>query len=59
MKRVIIELPEEFSDLITITAVGIKPKSVNMTTHAADLEKGTHLSYDGKDWVQSALKEEQ
>ena len=57
MKRVIIELPEEFSDLITITAVGANPKSVNVTTHAANLENGTHLSYDGKNWMQSEVKE--
>ena len=58
MKRVIIELPESHSDAISITAVGFDLKNVNLTTNAADLTKGTHLSFDGKEWVQSALKEE-
>ena len=57
MKRVIIELPESHSDAISITAVGFDLSTVNLTTNAVDLNKGTHLSFDGKKWLQSEVKE--
>ena len=47
MRRVIIDIDEKYSDLISLTAIGHKKKGssveTNMTAGCFDLEKGAHI----------------
>lgn len=53
MKQIIIELPENYANVLSITAVGGACTSeIKVTTGAFDLSKGTFIKYDGAKWLQ-------
>ena len=56
MKTIIIDLPDDYADAISVTAIGIITGiTTNVTTHAFDLKKGTYLSNDGNGWKQEKV----
>lgn len=56
MKRLVIDLPDDYADAVTITAIGHTAKIANNVTNvickAFDLDSGTHFSFNGKEWEQ-------
>ena len=53
MKRVTIDLPDNYDGALSITAIGgFGSSNVQITTYVADLEQGTYLVNDGEKWVQ-------
>ena len=46
MKRIIIEAPDGYDDVITLTLIGQRHGTTNIKVRACDLSKGTHLLFD-------------
>lgn len=55
MKRVIIELPDDYSDVISVTVIGRIIGTTNIATAAFDINKGENISYDGTKWKQEKV----
>lgn len=56
-KKVIINLPDAYDNILSVTAVGINAGSTDVTTYVADLNKGTHLVHNGLKWLQEQVEE--
>lgn len=56
-KKVIINLPDAYDNILSVTAVGINAGSTDVTTYVVDLNKGTHLVHNGLKWLQSEVEE--
>lgn len=50
MKRVIIDIDERYASVLSVTAIGGNHSSMNVLTHAIDLNKCDHIAikHDGK-----------
>jgi hypothetical protein len=58
MKRIVIELPSGYDDILSVTAIGRdKGNVVNVSTCAFDLEKGTHILWEDGKWQQKEALE--
>lgn len=54
-KKVIIELPDTYDDILSVTAVGVNVGITDVTTYVVDLSKGTHLVHNGLKWLQEKV----
>lgn len=45
MKKLILEIDEEYGDIVTITAIGMKENGTNVTTFAAETKKESSHGY--------------
>ena len=53
MKKVTIELPDNYADVLAVTAIGREgAKIINVMTNAFDLDKGIYMEYNGGKWIQ-------
>ena len=57
-KKVIIELPDAYDNILSVTAVGVNVGITDVTTYVVDLSKGTHLVHNGLKWLQEKVEEE-
>lgn len=55
-KKVIIELPDTYDDILSVTAVGVNVGITDVTTYVVDLSKGTHLVHNGLKWLQEKVE---
>lgn len=46
MKRVIFEIDDNYGDILSVTAIGLEPNGVNVSTYAADLESCERIIID-------------
>lgn len=59
MRRVTIDLPDNYDGALSITAIGgFGGSNIQITTYVADSQQGTYLVNDGKKWFQKKEKEE-
>ena len=57
-KKVIIELPDAYDNILSVTAVGTNVRRTDVTAYVVDLSKGTHLVHNGLKWLQSEMETE-
>jgi hypothetical protein len=55
-KKVIIELPDTYDDILSVTAVGVNVGITDVTTYVVDLSKGTHIVHNGMKWLQEKVE---
>ena len=56
-KKVIIELPDAYDNILSVTAVGVNARGTDVTTYVVDLSKGTHIVHNGMKWLQMEVEE--
>lgn len=61
MKKIIIEIPEKYSNVMSLTLVGgVGTPSIDVTTSAYDLAKGTHFIVpETGPWIQTTEESEE
>lgn len=59
MKRVIIEIDDKYSDILSITAVGLGPGCVDVSTHAVNLDNCEQIIIDSTGTYTVVEKEEE
>ena len=55
-KKVIIELPDAYDNILSVTAVGVNVGITDVTTYVVDLSKGTHIVHNGMKWLQEKVE---
>lgn len=46
MKRAILEIDDNFDNILSVTAIGLELNGINVSTYAADLEKCERIIID-------------
>lgn len=54
---VVLDIPDRYGNVLTVTAVGVHTDSTQVTTVAVDLKKNTYLRIDENGKVHYAPKE--